>query len=454
MTLPDYFLADLPQDAPLTPSIITEACHTLRRNRQQFMASRTTAQSIELIVKVAEAWLDPENHFRNLALEQGPAKTCFGRATIERGIDSFFREVTAVNLEALLVQDLGSIDKLDVFSTSVSGLAGGKFSIATAPELLGHITAGNLPCSAFMSILLGVLLRSAQFVKCATGGSFFPLLLAHSIYAIDSKAASCIEVATWHGGNHPLERALIDQVDCLTATGSDEVISRIRLRVPAGTKFVAHGHKLSFAYISNQVGMGADWGRAVANVALDVTAWNQLGCLSPQVIYVQNGGAMDAEVFARELAAELERVEQTDPRGTLTTEGAAVIASRRSLYALRAANTENTRIWSSKGSTAWTVVYEADPRFQASCLNRFIYVKRSSGIEEVLREADAARKYVSTVGVAVGVNELKSVATALARWGVSRVCPIGKMQSPPFTWRHDGQLPLGELVTWTDCEQP
>jgi hypothetical protein len=26
------------------------------------------------------------------------------------------------------------------------------------------------------------------------------------------------------------------------------------------------------------------------------------------------------------------------------------------------------------------------------------------------------------------------------------------MQNPPLTWRHDGRPALGDLLTWTDCE--
>src|SRR5580765_404642 len=39
-TLPDYFLADLPLDAVLTPTMLREACLTLKRNRAQFLATR------------------------------------------------------------------------------------------------------------------------------------------------------------------------------------------------------------------------------------------------------------------------------------------------------------------------------------------------------------------------------------------------------------------------------
>jgi hypothetical protein len=35
---------------------------------------------------------------------------------------------------------------------------------------------------------------------------------------------------------------------------------------------------------------------------------------------------------------------------------------------------------------------------------------------------------------------------------VTRVCPLGRMQEPPLTWRHDGRPALADLITWTDLE--
>jgi glycosyltransferase involved in cell wall biosynthesis len=98
------------------------------------------------------------------------------------------------------------------------------------------------------------------------------------------------------------------------------------------------------------------------------------------------------------------------------------------------------------------VVYEADPRFQFSCLNRFIYVKGVKDLAEALQNAESVRGQVSTVGVAAPEDKAQSLTTELARWGVSRVCPLGRMQEPPLTWRHDGRPALGDLVTWTDWE--
>jgi len=183
-----------------------------------------------------------------------------------------------------------------------------------------------------------------------------------------------------------------------------------------------------------------------------VTAWNQLGCLSPHVIYVEQGGEANAERFSELLAAELDQREQAEPRGTVPSEVAAGIAGRRGIYEVRAAHSPGTRQWCSAESTAWTVVFEAEPRFQLSCLNRFIYVKPVANLSEALQGADVVRQHVSTVGVAVPEHTLGEVAGVLARWGATRICPLGKMQEPPLSWRHDGRPGLGDLVTWADLE--
>jgi hypothetical protein len=452
MTLPSYFLADLPPEATVSATMLSEACDTLRRNRSQYLERRSTGQMIHLLADVGRSWLEKDFPLRLLALQQGPENTGFSRATLERGLDSFFGSLTAENLQCLVEQDFGAADRLDRFSAVPAEHLHGRRSIARGPELLVHIAAGNVPNPTFTSITLGLLVRSAQIVKCATGGAFLPLLFAHSIYQADRKVGACLEVAQWPGGDLQLERVLFDKADCITATGTDETLTRIRLRLPAGKRFLAYGHRVSFSFVSADMLSGPELEHVVSAAAADVCAWDQLGCLSPHVIYVETGGGVSAEGFGERLAAELDRCEELEPRGILPAEGAAFITNRRSIYQLRSANSPDTRIWSSDDSTAWTVVYESEPRFQSSCLNRFVYVKRAGNLSEALEAADHVQGKVSTVALATSPARVEEHAMILARWGVTRICQVGQMQSPPFAWRHDGRPALGDLVTWTDWE--
>ena len=452
MNLPDYFLADLPPEATLVPVMIREACQTLKRNREQYLAGHSTQQLVNVLSGVAANWLEPDYPFRQLALERGPLEAGFPRATLARGLDAFFEQVTRENLHALLVQDLGHAHRLDEMCATAEELSRQQAVMACGPELLVQITAGNIPSPTLMSMLLGLLARSAQFVKCARGTSLLPRLFAHSIHDAEPKLASCLEIAEWRGGDTALEEPLFDEADCVTVTGSDETIAEVRYHLPPRVRLLGYGHQVSFGYVTRESLSGYGAKKVALRAADDVVAWNQLGCLSPHLFYVETGGAMGAEQFAELLAEEFARREEIEPRGELPVADAAVIASKRDFYRVRAAASSETRLWCSEGSTAWTVVFEADPRFQLSCLNRFVYVKSVANLTDALHHADAIRGKVSTVGVAAHSDTVRELAARLGRWGVTRVCPLGQMQNPPLTWRHDGRPALGDLVTWTNWE--
>jgi hypothetical protein len=459
MNLPDFFLADLPPEATLSPKMIAEACDTLKRNREKYLASRTMADIVKILCEVAAEWLLPENKFRKLALELGPAETGFSKAVLETGLDGFFCRFTPENFQALLAQELGDADSVtgDAWRVTREETAPCHAPPATrhfwcGPDFLVHIAAGNIPNPALMSLTLGLLTRSAQFVKCASGASFLPRLFAHSIYHADPKLGACLEIAEWRGGHRELEDVLFVHADCLTATGGDETLAAIRARLPAKVRFLGYGRRVSFGFVAREVLREETVAEIVSNAADDVIAWDQNGCLSPHVIYVEERGAVESDRFAELLAVELAQREAGAPRGKILVEASAAIASRRAIYEAIAAHRADAKIWSSRDSTAWTVVFEHDVNFRFSPLNRFIYVKPVPDVAAVMPGVDEIHAKVSTVGIAAPPEKMRELALRFARWGATRICPLGRMQNPPLTWRHDGRPALGDLVTWTDVE--
>ena len=462
MNLPNYFFADLPPEAELSPAMIAAACDTLKRNREKFLAPRSADEMVKLLCDVAADWLRPENRLRRLALEHGPEQTGFSRAVLEKGLDGFFRQFTPKNFQALLAQELG--DSEPVLDASRSprrseAQAGITHHVSRAahhlwrgPHLLVHVAAGNLPNPTLMSLTLGLLTRSAQFVKCASGASFLPRLFAHSIYEHDHKLGSCLELAEWRGGNEPLESALFAEADCVTATGSDETLAAIRTRLPGKARFVGYGQRVSFGYVAREALRDENIAELVSRAADDVTAWDQNGCLSPHVIYAEERGAVESDKFASLLAAELMQRETVAPRGKISVEESADIATRRAMYETLAAHRGDVKLWQSQNSTAWTVVFEHETRFRFSPLNRFIFVKPVPDLTAALQGLDEMQHKVSTVGLAASPDKTPELAQRFARWGVTRICPLGQMQNPPLTWRHDGRPPLGDLMTWIDFE--
>ena len=450
MDLPNYFLADLPDASTLTPQLITDACQTLKQNRAKFLARETTDELVQILADLAREWLDPNFLYRKFVLEKGPAQTGFSPQTLAHGLDQFFGQITPEGLNALIVQDLGSTRRLDDFVATDAERKQNRSSIARGPELLVHITGGVLPNPTLTSLIFGVLVRSAQFVKCATGTSFVPRIFAHSLYSVHPKLGACIEIAEWKGGNAALETALFAETNCLIATGSDETLTEIRARLPAHIRFVPYGHKLSFAYVTREALEKPD--KLPGLLVDDVTSWNQLGCLSPHAVWVETGGPIDSDQVASQLANELQLREQNEPRGSVPPEVAAAIASRRMVYQVRAASDGSTKIWASENSTAWTVVHDTSSEFPVSCLNRFIHVRPVENLNQFLRNLEVLRDKISTVGLAAPTVRIQELAARFVEIGVTRVCRVGQMQNPPLSWRHDGRPSLGDLVTWTDIE--
>lgn len=471
MNLPNYFIADLPAEVELTPMVVTAACETLKRNREKYLASQKTGAIVKILCEVAAGWLEPENKFRRLALEHGPEATGFSKPVLEKGLDDFFRHFTPENFQALLAQDLAEPAPDDSADTPHHAPVASKrvedrsrtcraeaqhrpitHHFWHGPQLLVHIAAGNIPNPALMSLTLGLLTRSAQFMKCASGASLLPRLFAHSIYEVAPKLGACLELAEWHGGSHSLEDALFAEAGCVTATGSDETLTAIRSRLPAKVRFLEYGHRVSFGLVTREVLREETVAEIVSRVADDIVAWDQNGCLSPHVIYVEERGAVESDKFASLLGAELVKRESSEPRGKISVEESAAIASRRSMYETLAAHRGDVKIWQSQNSTAWTVVFEHEVRFHFSPLNRFVFVKPVPDLAAVLQGVDELKGKVSTVALAAPPEKAKELASQLARWGVTRICAPGQMQNPPLTWRHDGRPALGDLVTWTDFE--
>lgn len=452
MNLPNYFLADLGDNSVLSATIITDAGQTLKRNRAQYLAGRPVSSLVKVLHEVGENWLDEEYPFRRLALEQGPAATGFSRPVLQAGLDQFFRRLNGEELLALLQQDLGEPHRLDAFVSSAPELKTGRRSLARGPELVAHITAGTLPNSTLQLMVLSLLAKSAQFVKCGRGGAFLPRLFAHSLYEADRKLGACLEIADWPGGNEALEAALFAEADVVTASGRNETLAAIRPRIPARARFIPHGHKLSFLYLTKESLAGFNAKKLIRRAAADIVAWDQSGCLSPHVIYVENNPDIPPELFAARLAGELAAFEESHPRGPVSGGESAHIAGRRSSYEVRAAHSPETKQWTSEHSTAWTVVFEAEPHFAVSCLNRFVYVKPVNDLDELIKGIEPVHGQISTVGLAANDDRAGELALRLANWGITRICPVGSMQDPPLTWRHDGRPALADFLTWTDWE--
>ncbi len=332
--------------------------------------------------------------------------------------------VSAENLLEVVRLELGHPEILDGFRPY-----GAHFSRAIPVDPILHIVSGNTPHAALQSLLRGLLLGARNLVKIPSDG------LPEVDDFLARLPAALRELAVVESR---LPEDWLREAGAVIVFGSDETVAHFRKRVRSGVVFDAHPHRVSLCALFEAAPR-----EVAAAVAEDVSRFNQKGCLSPHDIYVEG----DARDFAARLAEEMRRYEERDPRGPVTTREVAEIAGARANYRFRAASDPRVAIWESAGSSAWTVIFEDDPWFAASCLNRVVFVKPLP--DDLNASLGPAQSWLAAVGIWPATPEWAEKVAVLRP---SRICPVGRMQAPPFSWHQEGKQTLAPLAHWVDFE--
>jgi len=333
----------------------------------------------------------------------------------------------------LAADQLGHIDALDCWITRE-----GVRVRARAPRLIHHICAGNLAISAITSIAHGLLLGALNTVKLPgpREDSTTRREITAFVRGLPQPLRDLVALTSARGSS-AMERA-----DAIIAFGSDATMAALRAQVRGDQLFIAHGHAVSVLWLVDPARLTAREARASA---IDVLTYDQLGCLSPQAIYLPPDADLEklGEKLARALEIEWHR-QSKKPARPLGTR-ARIAEARDVAYAL------GHRVWlPASRHLGWTLIHDSIATFIPSPLHGVIYL-RISPPEELGENLASVRGRISTVGVA-GTSSSMKWREAFLELGVSRFCPAGRMQFPPLSWHHDGRAVLGELATWIDDE--
>jgi hypothetical protein len=347
------------------------------------------------------------------------------------------RLFSRAELLRLLRAQLGHVDALDGWIQR-----DGIRVRARAPKIIYHICAGNLAISAWTSLAHGLLLGSRNVVKLPSDRdeSTARREILDFIRGLPAPLRKLVET------HRALDPDLFRRADAVVAFGSDVTMDHLRALAGWEQKFIAHGHAVSLLWLADPNRLMP---RQARTCAIDVLTYDQLGCLSPQAIYVPPGTDFDA--LGPKLAHALEahwRQLKKKPARPLSV--AARIAEARDM-----AHALGHRVWlPPKNHLGWTLIHDPNPAFQPSPLHGVIYLRQAAESHLPTALAVVAGR-ISTVGI-VGRMSTGRLSASLENiflsLGVSRFCAAGLMQFPPLTWHHDGRSSLGDLVTWMDME--
>ncbi|MEK0447812.1 MAG: hypothetical protein RL088_80 [Verrucomicrobiota bacterium] len=333
----------------------------------------------------------------------------------------FLGDFSAQTLRDWLASEFGHIDALDRFVLR----PGGNFR-AVAPRTILHVLSGNTPAAALQTVIRGLLLGSHNLCKLPSSG--LPEVDAF-IAALPPEMRALVE------RSQTLPDDWFASTDAVIVFGSDSTIAHFRNRIRAEQTFVGYGHKISFGLIFDDPDFSS-----VAAAARDASVFDQLGCLSPHVYYVHG----DAREYAARLAKAMEEFGRDNPRNALPLADAARVRALRTEIDFHRANGAVCEVHESPDAM---VIYDSSPGFPSTPLHRVIFVKPLG--PGTAAELACIRDHAGTCGIFPLTPENAEFA---AKLGVSRICAVGLMQSPPAKWHHDGQPSLSRLVRWVSFE--
>ncbi len=416
-----------PPDAPDTDRIRAVAAEvgrtaaTLRASGRDHVA-RTLARAAALLA-------DPETPLGADARRLLPSATGLSAPMVDWALRTSLEPVT-----------------FDALSTLAHRLApSDPRYVAAPPRLVAVVLSGNVFTASVRAVLVPLLLGAPLIAKASSREDLFPRLLARALEEADPGLARSFFVLTFPGGTVDLEDALFAQADVVSVYGHDATLAAVRGRLAGTTRFVPHGHGLGVVHVPAAALIDEDAARRVADaVALDVAAYDQRGCLSPHVVWVERGARIDARAFAALLSrSAFATLARRLPRGPLPTAAGAAQLQWRGVAAARGELFEGD---------GWAVSFEGEGPLRLSPGYRNVSVLEHDGVDDLAQRLLPLGVHLKSVGVAGDAAARRALADALPPPLAPRVCAAGTMQTPPLDALADGDLPAAGLLRLIDLD--
>jgi acyl-CoA reductase LuxC len=370
------------------------------------IAARPLGETIDALVAAAARWRED----RELAAAL-PATTGLSSPVIAAGIGFAAEAIDAGAMTALAERAWGP------------GAA--RRARTDAPALVAQVVASNVPALALPAIVLGCLAGAAVLVKSGRDDALSALAFRRALDVVDPELAATVVAAYWPGGDAAREEPVFARADRVVVTGGDTALAALTGRL--GRSVVAHGPRSSVAIVGREASRDA----SVDALALDVAMYDQRGCLSPHAVYVEG----DGRAFARRLGGALDAIAEHLPHGSPRTDERAALR----LLVAEAEWAPGVEMTRGRGGT---VIYEEAAVFRPTPGLRTVRVHPVEAADRVAALLPPAT--IESVGIA-GLDG-RALAAGLRDRGVSRICPVGRMQRPRLTWPRGQHAPLGVLL--------
>ena len=434
------------------PRAITTWAREMRVAREEVLLGRETGELVGALGRVGERFLDPSDALRRAALDGLPGWSGISSQMAVAVVDGMARDWTGPRLRGMVENEFPDSRVLHSF---VPGAQPGQSERALGDPLLVQIVSGSVPGVSATALLRGLLVRSATVVKPGRGDLLLPLLWVRGIREEEPALARALGIHYWPGGTPAaaeVERAWLEEADRVVVYGGAGAVAAARDRIRPGVPLVAYPHRISVGLLGRERGGAPGSDRLLREAARALSLFDGRGCVTPQLLFVEEGGRWSGEEWGLHLAAAMEAEAAALPPGRLSADEAGRIQQIRGTAELRGAAGKGDRVWKGEG-TAWTVILDPGEGLRGACPGRVVRVVPVADLAMVPRRLAELAPHLQTAALEVEEARRPALAELLARAGVPRITTLAATPWPPPWWHHDGEGPLRALVRWTDLDE-
>jgi len=445
-----YFLGEWKEGSEaLGVKDIVDLCRRAEEQRK-ILRDYPLDKVLHVLGKVRQKWSDPAYPRLATLRAKLPAETGFSPQMLELGIQELVWVLDPKILQKKLDAEMRKIPETpDVAFTPSSSTFLRREPIGTVL----HVLSGNVFLVGAGSLVEGLLTRNVTLLKMSSGEKIFLPELIASIQECDTDGvvADSIALIDYSSSNKEVIAELKKRVDGIVVWGGEDAVRAYRNDLPARTRLVVFGPKLSFALVTRQGLEGLGEETLAKRLASEIGVWDQNACTAPQVCYVE--GEATALRLVDALASALAEHDETLPAGEVDMQAAVEIQKIRSVQEI-AESRKVGKLRVSRHGVDWTVYFDRDLTLDPSPLHRTLKIVPFESVKEVEKEMDRLRGYIQTVGVAAGVLEGQALSVLLAKAGALRVLELGQMGGGEIEDPHDGSYDLPQFVNFVVSRLP
>lgn len=396
---------------------------------------------LEILSMAGERFLSKSDPLRHEAEARIPAEARLSLAAVQTLLDRVAQGWTRQSLERLLAQDFSDPEMLDRF---VPGPSGGS-ERAIAPRLLVQYASGNVPGTGATALIRGLLIGSPTLLKPGSGDRVLPELLARGLREAAPDLEGTFGLLPWRGGEGGQEeQACLKAAELVVVYGGEDAARSVRERLSPLTPLRVYGPRISGGVVLRDRTLDAE---VLEHAADAVAVYEQRGCVSPQVIWVEEGGGRSPREWAEALGQALEARRHAE-----VADG---IVDRRMTYeeALFDAAHDPDRAVLGGPEQGWMVLFEPRAtRLTPTCLGRTVRVHGFAQPAEIVSALRPMAPYLQTMALEGEGPDRLALANLLAGSGVTRITRFKDQPWPEAWWKEDGEGPLRTLVRWAVLE--